>query len=187
MKRQITQELRAIYPYAKSRSGDFTQSLMELGAVVCIPNGSPKCEICPLSFLCKSNQNNTKTELPVKTKKKPRKKEDKTVFILIFEDKVAVRKRKAEGLLGGLWEFPNVEGEQTSKQAKEQLKEWQISGIKLTKGIVKKHIFTHIEWHMTSYLVVCENCNDDFMWVSKSTLADEVALPTAFKMFCELF
>lgn len=187
VKRQIGEQLRVVYPYAKSRSGDFTQSLMELGAVICVPNGLPKCELCPLSFLCKSNQNNTKTELPVKTKKKPRKKEEKTVFILLFEDKVAVRKRKVEGLLGGLWEFPNVEGKQTSKQVKEQLQKWQISGNNLTKGITAKHIFTHVEWHMTSYLVDCENCNDEFLWVTKSTLDEEVAIPSAFKMFCKMF
>ncbi|MEG0693233.1 MAG: A/G-specific adenine glycosylase [Oscillospiraceae bacterium] len=186
VKRQITEELRLVYPLAKSRCGDLTQSLMELGATVCIPNGAPKCLECPLSDDCRSYQNSTQTELPVKTKKKPRKKEEKTVFILLFEDKVAVKKREESGLLQGLWEFPNGEGKLTTKQINEQLQVFGLSASKITKGIVTKHIFTHVEWHMMSCLVSCENDNDSFLWVTKNELENEVALPTAFKKFSDM-
>lgn len=63
-RRQITAELEKIYP--TRQRGDFTQSLMELGAVVCIPNGLPKCSQCPLHVLCGACQNGTQLQYPIK-------------------------------------------------------------------------------------------------------------------------
>ena len=50
VKKEITEKLRAVYP--KNHCGDFTQALMELGATVCVPNGSPHCANCPLQNVC---------------------------------------------------------------------------------------------------------------------------------------
>ena len=79
---------------------------MELGAVVCVPNGFPRCEACPLHQLCRAFQHGTQTEYPSKPKSKPRRAEKKTVLLLCCDGRVAVRKRPRGGLLGGLWEFP---------------------------------------------------------------------------------
>lgn len=184
VKNQMTEILRDIYPIF--RSGDFTQSLMELGATICLPNGFPKCEICPISFLCKAYQSNMQMALPVKSKKKPRKKEKKTVLLLCFENKIAIRQREMNTLLGGLWEFPNLEGSKTPEEVKDLLSQWQISIVKIAKGIDKKHIFTHIEWEMESYVIVCGNMSGDFSWVTKEKLANEITLPTAFQAFRKL-
>lgn len=173
--------LADIYP--KARSGDFTQSLMELGAMVCLPNGAPKCVVCPVAFLCRAYETEMQEALPVRHKKKPRQKETKTVFLLSCGKLVAVRRRAGDVLLGGLWEFPNTAGDLTPKEAEEFLMQWGISAGSVTEGIRKKHIFTHVEWEMRSYLVSCRNLPADFVWVTKEKLAGELTLPSAFRAF----
>lgn len=180
IKNDMTRALLAIYP--KDRAGDFTQSLMELGAMVCVPNGAPKCEECPLNDLCLAHLRGSTDIIPVKTAKKPRKVEKMTVFLLKHQDQWAVRKRGDEGLLAGLWEFPNQKGFLKEDEAKAQLKEWGIEASKLSFAGKKKHIFTHIEWQMQVCLADCEKAEKTpFLWVTEEQLSGEIALPTAFK------
>lgn len=183
-KKAMTQQLAEIYP--KERCGDFTQSLMELGATICMPTGIPKCIQCPISEFCEALKNNTQLELPVKAKKKPRKKQERTVFLLCCAEKIAVQQRAETGLLGGLFEFPNVEKFLSPNEALQVLETWGICVRELMTSSEKKHIFTHIEWHMKGYLIVCEEASGDFLWVSREALEKEIVLPTAFKIFCTL-
>lgn len=189
VKRVLTDQIRRIIP--GSRPGDFNQALMELGAVICLPNGLPKCEICPLSYLCQGFRQNTMLEFPMKEAKKPRKVEERTVFVLRKENKVAIRKRETKGLLAGLWEFPNVSDALSLSEAEELLASWGLFPISITKLNAARHIFTHIEWHMTGYFAVIneeneneENgSNQDFEWVDVDTLKNRLALPSAFKAY----
>lgn len=182
---EITQALERIYP--QTGRGDFTQSLMELGAVVCVPNGKPKCEICPLASLCGAYQNKTQAQYPVKKKKAPRKIEQKTILIIKYQDKIAIGKRKSKGVLSGMWELPNLDGELTKPQVLQWLSEQQFDIKEIQKmkdtGKALKHIFTHIEWHMTCWIVICESVANEngFTWVTTGQLENEIALPTAFK------
>ncbi|MGE4354087.1 MAG: A/G-specific adenine glycosylase [Oscillospiraceae bacterium] len=184
VKHKVTDLLYKVYP--KERSGDFTQSLMELGAMVCLPKALPKCSVCPAAFLCRAYRTGTQMDLPVKAKKKPRKKEKKTVFLLRCGEKIAVRRREANILLGRLWEFPNTPGDLTSVQAEDVLAQWGISVLAAVKGIRKKHVFSHVEWDMESYVVTCENMPAGFKWVTKEKLTAEMALPSAFQAFLSL-
>lgn len=68
VKRRVEEEIRAILP---PQVGDFNQSLMELGALICLPGGAPKCLLCPLREVCRGFAQGTAPELPVKTKPKP--------------------------------------------------------------------------------------------------------------------
>ena len=181
VKTSITDMLRAIYP--DCRRGDFTQSLMELGATVCLPNGAPKCGDCPVRDRCRAYLDGTQRTLPVKTKKKPRKREEKTVFLLCCGDRLALRRRETTGLLGGLWELPNTEGCLTAEQAVPLLCEWGFPDFSIKAGRRKKHIFTHIEWQMTSLIVACGNMPEAFTWVTKAQLDAEIAMPSAFSPF----
>lgn len=186
IKAKFTELLREIYPqnnYCGSRCGDFTQALMELGALICLPNGAPQCMVCPLAALCEANRSGRQSEIPVKSKKAPRKKEEKTVFLLVCGDKIALQKRPENGILSGLWEFPNVSGHLTPKQAEEVLAQWNIEAVSVEKGPRKKHIFTHMEWEMTSYLVSCETAPEIFTWVTREELTETLALPSAFQGF----
>ena len=180
IKRDVTKALKEIYP--SERAGDFTQSLMELGATVCVPNGAPHCEECPLSDRCLSHLHHCTDVIPVKTSKKPRKMQKKTVFLLEYQGKLAVRKRGENGLLAGLWEFPNREGHLNLEEAKESLKEMGIEVKLLKKAGKATHIFTHIEWQMQVLKGECLACNaSELRWVTKEELLGALALPTAFK------
>lgn len=180
LKDQFTADLAAVYP--AGRCGDFTQSLMELGALICLPNQMPKCSSCPLADFCFANQHHMQLQLPVKAEKEARKKETKTVLLIVCGDRVAIRKRKAGGLLGGLWEFPNIDGKVSEQEIAEWLLEKGLTVKEIAKAAEKKHIFTHIEWDMHCFAVVCGNTNSEFVWVTSDELK-AYSLPTAFRKF----
>lgn len=182
VKKEVTASLRRVYP--KGYCGDFTQSLMELGAMVCIPK-SPRCEACPLSGICMAKKNGTASLLPVKTPKKNRKIYEKTVFYMQSGDKIAVRKRAEQGLLAGLWEFPNVEGRLSPDEAIRIAESWGAEPQAPLRQLERIHIFTHVEWHMTCYEIPCRKIPAQFTWAEKEQLKNEIALPTAFRMFWE--
>lgn len=183
-RKEVTGNLEKIYP--SEERGDFTQSLMELGAVVCVPNGVPRCGECPLSFLCDAYKNKTQLQYPVRKKKAARKIEEKTILILQSRDRIAIRKRDKEGILSGMWELPNLDGKRSKKQILRWLAERGLV-VKTLCGPVNggqqmKHIFTHIEWHMTCWTADCEFLEDsDLVWITRDQLETDIALPTAFK------
>jgi A/G-specific adenine glycosylase len=191
-RKSMTACLEKIYPAGKC--SEFTQSLMELGAIICVPNGAPRCSDCPLSTHCLAAKHNTQADYPVKKKKAERKVEKKCVFLLCHEDKVAFVKRQEEGLLSGMWQFPNIEGHLTLEEAKSWVEAVGLKPVSITEKAEKKHIFTHIEWHMQCFLVQCIdkcitlNCDNAqllnaFTWINIEDISTEVALPTAFKKF----
>ena len=110
VRKSVEQDLTAIMP--KGRCGAFNQALMELGAMVCIPNGEPKCSECPWNDFCRAYQNRCMTEYPKKSPKKARTIEYKTILVLQDAQKAALQKRPDKGLLAGMYEFPWIEGTQ---------------------------------------------------------------------------
>ncbi len=169
----------------RNRPGDFNQALMELGAMVCVPNGAPHCEVCPARSFCRAYLENSWSNLPVKKKKAPRRKEYKTVFVLLGAEGVALRKRGQTGLLAGLWEFPNVEGTLDEAGAAAQLAHWGISPIEWEKQLEAKHIFTHVEWHMRGYVLrVTGHGPENFAWTTRKMCAER-AVPSAFVKFTD--
>ena len=182
VKRDDTARLAEIYP---PQAGTFTQALMELGATVCGPNTKPQCESCPLSAICLAYARGTQLHLPVKAAKKPRREEEKTVFLLTCGERTAVRKRPAGGLLAGLYELPNVEGMLDAAAALEMPEHMGLRPTELLKMVEKTHIFTHVAWKMRCYCIECAAPEGAFLWADKARLDTDVALPTAFKMFLE--
>jgi len=180
-KTHVTALLSQCYP--TGRCGDFTQSLMELGATVCIPNGMPICKSCPVRNYCAAYEENLQAALPVKTPKKPRRAEDRTVFLLYCGDHIAVRKRREKGLLCGLWEFPNTEGFLDEDSVSAYFRQIGVAVTSVRRNPDEKHIFTHVEWHMQCYSVQCSEQLKEYVWVSKAELLDTVPLPTAFRRF----
>lgn len=181
-KKSVEQRLAAVYPH---RAGDFTQALMELGATLCGPNWTPKCTDCPCVHFCKAHAAGTAANLPVKTPKKAKKEEEKTVFILSCDGCYALQKRPDNGLLAGLWEFPNVPGKLDMEQGLLILKDWGLRPRQLLRQVERQHIFTHIRWQMHGlYLEVAEK-NNAFVWLSAEEIRQQAALPTAFRQFWE--
>ncbi len=184
-KKEVAKALEDIYPL--NRCGDFTQSLMELGATVCLPNGAPLCDSCPLQNDCYASLHHCIDELPVKPEKKKRRIEHLFVLILQNKDVYAVRKRSTPGLLHGLWELPNIPNENSKNHIEDYLKDLGIRYNSVRKVGNAKHIFTHIEWHMTAYHVICENQNNTFRWVTSDEISNEISLPTAFQHFSKIW
>lgn len=182
----LAEVYRDLNEYSTGSCGMATQALMEIGATVCVPNGMPKCEECPLSAICGACMHQSWQEYPVRNKKKSRKVEDKTVFLLTCGDKVAVRKRQSKGLLAGLWEFPNVEGHMTKQQAADTAAEWQTAPEQMQMNYNYTHIFSHVEWRMTAYYLACRKLAEPFTWVDMDELDQNIAIPSAFKPFVDV-
>lgn len=179
-KKKIAAALGAVYP---SRAGDFTQALMELGATVCLPNGKPACECCPCKDFCKARQLGIEQSLPVKLPKKGRREEDKTVFILFCDDCVAIVKRAEQGLLAGLWQFPEEPGILELDDALAAVEKMGLRVREVYRQADKKHIFTHIQWNMRGYYLEVAGLNDTFTWLPRDEIEKTAALPTAFRQF----
>ncbi len=148
---EITKELWR--DMESERPGDFNQALMELGALVCIPVGAPRCAECPWEGLCAAHREKKELDFPVKTPKKPRTVEEKTVLVILDENRAALRKRPEGGLLGGMYEFPCLGGHLSGDQVLAYLKGEGLSVLKIEKLPDSRHIFTHKEWRMIGYAV----------------------------------
>lgn len=179
-KKELIQKLKEIMP---KQSGDFNQGLMELGELVCIPNGEPLCEKCPLQNICVAKKEDLTKIIPVRNQKIKRKKEEKTVFLLEFENKIAIRKRKNTGLLANMYEFPSIDRKITKKEWKEVLQNWCLTGNHIEKVGTHHHIFSHIEWDMIGYKVQVDGKNQEFIWVNKEEILNKYPIPGAFVPF----
>lgn len=175
VKRDFTEELRKIYPVGYT--SEFTQALMELGAIVCLPNGAPLCDKCPLKDLCVSKKLQLIDEIPVKAPKKQRKIEQRTVLLLRCGDQLALNKREKKGLLANLWEFPNV----ISHIDESDLKGF--NPYKIKKLPNSNHVFTHIEWQMIGYELWTEKPIEPYVWATIDDVLERKAIPSAFRCY----
>ena len=176
-KKELFQELFMIMP---EDPGTFNQALMELGAIICVPNGEPNCDICPLSNMCKGKKEGTISKLPVKDRKREKTIEEYTVFILLNYNKVAIRKRNNKGLLASLYEFPNINKKLNKEEALEYLKMEGYTVFRILEGNPSKHIFTHKVWNMTNYIAYVDEIDDKNIWVDFKTIGELYALTSAF-------
>ncbi len=184
VKKSIDATLRRMIP--PSYAGDFNQALMELGATVCLPNGMPKCEVCPLKRLCEGYARGIAHTLPLKDSKKERRIEQRTVFLILHDRQAALLKRPARGLLAGLFELPNTPDALDERQALDWLSAHDIHASCATQLGASKHIFTHVEWHMTGYLVHSPSRPSGFLWRSIAQIEEYCALPSAFRFYTKI-
>lgn len=182
-KRAVRDALAAIMPTASAEIRIFNQAMMELGATVCGPNSAPKCSLCPAHDFCLGCIRGTAPLLPVKKAKKERRVEEKTVFLLLKDGRVALRKRPKTGLLAGLWEFPNFDGTLDETAAAAAVSALGLTPVDWKNRLTAKHIFTHVEWHMTGYaLTVHGNGGEELLWADSAQLAAR-SVPSAFARY----
>ena len=187
VRRKIEQQVSQIMP--SDCPGDFNQALMDLGSSICIPNGEPFCENCPWESICKAHKYGQETDFPVKAKKKQRKIEKKAVFLIEVSDKIILHKRPEKGLLSGLWELPNLDGELSAKELSEQMKKWEIGDYMIEPLGEGKHIFSHVEWQMRGYRIQMRDISEKLLekeeWiaVSREDLEEKYAIPSAFECY----
>lgn len=169
-----------------SRSGDFNQALMELGATVCVPNGAPDCSDCPWQAFCQARVKNQVMEFPVKTKAKERRIEERTVLVIRDGQKVGIRKRPKKGLLAGLYELPNVEGKLKQEEVLAFVKEMNLAPLRIQKLEDAKHIFSHVEWNMCGYSILIEEPEEkkeELLFVEAADAKERYAIPSAFAAY----
>lgn len=171
----------------------FNQALMELGALVCVPNGTPKCEECPWREECRTHLKNETDRIPVKSPKKARKTEQKTVFFIRAGKSLLVRKNGENGLLQGLYGWPMAEGFLSEQETEtEVINILQNMSSKATETKIlsihplpeKKHVFTHLEWQMKAYLVdvqdVPQICGEA-VFLPFDKIRQSIPMPSAMK------
>lgn len=182
LRKTVASELAEVYPTGKT-AGALTEALMELGENVCIPNGVPKCGTCPLSGLCAAHSAGLENEYPKIAKKKARRVEDRTVFLLCADEKYALRRRQETGLLAGMLEPPNTAGFLSEEDAAAWCAEQGLSVTALVPCGNAKHLFTHVEWHMIGYRVFCSAPTQNFLWHTAAEISGEDAIPSAYSFF----
>lgn len=184
---KVEDSIREVIP--AGAAGDFNQGLIELGALICVPNGMPKCEECPVKEWCLAREENRVMELPVKTKAKARKIEKRTVFIVKDGEKVLIRKRPSKGLLSGLYELPNELGHLEEEEVIAYCKKNNLSPLRLKKLGSGKHIFSHVEWHMEGYAIQLdeleENRTEEMLFAEPKEIEKEYPIPSAFEYYIQ--
>ncbi len=183
---KLERSLLAVIP--EDCPGEFNQAIMELGEVICIPGGEPLCGRCPLAGDCLGKRHGRQSERPFRPAKKDRRIEERTVLILLRENRVALRRRPGKGLLAGMWEFPSLEGSLSLSALNEYLREKQVKAEALYPLENAKHIFSHVEWHMCGYVVELpsgqtQDIVPELVWAGKKELQEQYAVPVAFHSF----
>lgn len=171
----------------------FNQAMMEIGAMVCLPNGEPHCSSCPLTSFCIAHEEGREEDYPVKKAKKARRVEERTILLLHAQDnQIALEKRDSKGLLAGLYEFPNLEGKWSEQDVLKYLKEQGLQTAHIRKLKQEKHIFSHVEWHMTGYEMYVEPAweaentpvqSRETLFVELSQIKAEYPVPNAFAAY----
>lgn len=183
VKREFQRLVQGMLP--QERVGDFNQALMELGATICLPNAEPLCASCPVAEICTARREGCATQLPVKTPKKPRREEKRTILLVVNQGKVLLVQRPGQGLLAGLWEYLNLEGHLSAGEAAQACGA-DVSQVRRLGGA--KHIFSHIEWKMRGYLVEAPACEPEqpHVWADREAFEGEYSVPSAFKQYTKL-
>ncbi len=168
--------------------GTLNQALMELGATVCLPNGAPLCEQCPWQQFCVTAKEGLADRIPVKSRAKARRVEERTVLLIMDGDRVILHRRPSRGLLAGLYEFPNRSGWLSEDEALAEVKQMRLEPLYIRPLTAAKHIFSHVEWHMQGYLIrvdslATERSGELFAEIEEAR--ERYAIPSAFAAYCE--
>ena len=190
-KKNMELELAPAVP--KEAPGDFNQALMDLGATVCIPNGEPRCEACPLKDLCLARAGGLTAELPIKGAAKARRVEERKLLLCCADEdgkkRWFLRKREEKGLLAGLWEIPAAKAGFEPSGA--------LAGGQCTELPESKHVFSHVEWRMSCLQLKfaeqpsCEALEalgiaaeeGRCVWATAEEIETLYSLPSAFKAY----
>ena len=151
-KNAIRELLQDMLP--SGRAGDFNQAIMDLGATICLPR-KPLCDQCPLKRHCLAFRNGSQDNFPLKIKKKPIPQYAVAAAVIRRDGRVLVDKRRADGLLGGLWEFPGgkvEEGEDLQTAlVREIMEELGVHIAVRTRLGTYRHAYTHFKVIVTAF------------------------------------
>ena len=171
-----------------NRAGDFNQALMDLGSTVCVPR-NPRCSLCPLATWCLARAHGEQDMLPaVKTKRKPSPHYDVAVGVIRRGKRLLIDRRKPEGLLGGLWEFPGGKRKQNESFERclgREIREELGIRVKVVRPLISvRHAYTH--FRITLHVYECRHVSGrpralgcaEWRWVKLNEL-ERYAFPSA--------
>jgi A/G-specific adenine glycosylase len=184
-------EVMRVSVEAGCRAGDISQSLIELGALVCLPGPAPLCRDCPVRCCCEAHRLQLEAVLPVRIKKTDRRIEKRTVLLIRDGEEVAVSKRPETGLLAGLYEFPNTEGYLSEEEAIRFAEERGGCAVRIRKLPDAKHLFSHVEWQMRGFEVRIsraveqekEETGPQWVFARTEEIENHYAIPSAFSAY----
>ena len=179
-RKYLEQSLSAVYPKNANDCSAFTQSLFELGALICKPQ-NPDCKNCPLQDICLANKHGTQKSFPVLPMKKAKREENVYVFLLSTPHGFCVRRRE-RGVLKGMNEFPSFVFHDESVE--QVLNEWGIYAFTEIKRHAFTHIFTHIKWNITCVWMQTDDAPFDTYTIEE--IEESISLPTAFKQCLQI-
>ena len=178
---------KMLVPYvSRLDPSSYNQGLIELGATVCLPKGSARCEQCPLANHCQAYLQKMVDSIPSPKPQKPRKIELRTVLILRSYKEVLVEKRPSKGLLAGLWQLPSMDGHCSETDVLAYAQALDLDVVRIDPLPAAKHIFTHIEWHMIGYqlsLSALSEIPNGMVSASLESLEADFPLPSAFSAY----
>lgn len=172
----------------RNQPRDFNQALMDLGATICTPK-NPKCDFCPWISYCQAYNLGIQSQIPMREASSPLPHKFIGVAVIWNEEKkILIDRRKPEGLLGGLWEFPGGKiepGETIQECIQREIKEELAIDIEVgTHLITIEHAYTH--FRVTLNVYHCRHLSgepqplecDEIRWVTLEEI-DQYPFPKA--------
>jgi len=179
---------------ARKYPGRFNQAMMELGALVCTPK-RPDCGNCPVKGHCEAFRSNAVDHYPKRVKANKTPQFHIATGVVCKGQKVLITRRKLEGLLGGLWEFPGgkiKKGETAEAACVREIKEEVNLKVKTDEHLTRiRHAYTHFKIVMDVFLCryvdgrIRLNGPIDFQWI-RTTQIDDYPIPVANHKFIPL-
>ncbi len=181
VQKRLKERVNLILPHEEV--GDFNQALIELGALICVPRGEPKCEACPVSRHCLSKKLGKQLEIPFKSKAKKRRVEDRTVLLLNYKEEWGILRRDESKFLEGLYEFPSLEGHKSKEEVITYLLDQGLEVLSMERLKERKVIFSHIEWHLHSFVIKLNQTSPEMIFDSMEEIELKYPMASAFNSF----
>ena len=178
-------ETEAMECISTDRPGDYNQALMDLGSAICTPK-KPRCEACPLSPVCSAYAQDEQERYPLRPAPIIKRDEQRTILLIETPKGIIIRRREEKKLLGGLYEFPSLDGYPEMNEICEHLTHLGFQPAKEAAPLPPaKHVFTHLIWHMRGWHIRVENIPDGNLAADTDALRSR-AFPSALRKYHEI-
>jgi A/G-specific adenine glycosylase len=164
------------------RPGDWAQALMDLGAVVCRPR-SPLCETCPVSGACRAFQAGAPETYPRRAAKTDRPHRHGAAFVIVSGSQVALERRPAKGLLGGMLGLPTTPWRAEPWTLAQARAASPVAAAWREAGAVE-HVFTHFSLRLLVLHAVGPQLGETLVWTPLD--AARAATPSVFRKALDL-
>lgn len=185
-KKKAAQKILELTSGAELDFGSLNQAFMDLGSLICLPNSEPRCSQCPIAAECLSRAEGLTSCIPVRVKKKQKREENITVFLIRDGEKTVIRPRPEKGLLSSLYEFPNLTGRLTENEALSYVRDCGCEALHISSLPAAKHVFSHIIWYMTAYeirVTDLKSSEEGWIFADVSEIETKYPIPSAFSAY----